>query len=136
MSNRALTEDEKNTLAFIQEITSRAMREAGAGDPSLMNNLAKKSDALSYYLINVVTRPMMTPEQFAIQRPADMKDAARLQRELAALEAASENGDRLTKIEEAQIEQGKKIDRLLAFFDEMAKASPSKGKGKQTGEGE
>lgn len=108
-----LSESDKTTLTFLKEMTDKALEEARSGNPSLANALSKKNSAFSYYFINVATRGVVTPEQFATQYPQLLKEAELLRQEYNRSLKADANDERLDKLE-SKLEEG-----LAAFKTEL-----------------
>lgn len=117
------------TLEFLREVADEAMSKAREGDTSLLNHLAKRSPAFSYYINNVATTKTMTPEQFAQQMPNLLKEAELFRKEYERALKADENEARLNKIE-AGLEELKGL--LTEAIAEIRKPTetPAKSKGK------
>lgn len=113
MFNIPLTEDEQQTLAWMDEVCKQAFTEARAGNLSLINSLGKHS-ALSYYINNVVSRNVMTRDQFAVQyRGSLLKEAAMVYQEYRDREQMRESAQKTSQLEES-------LGELRALVEQQA----------------
>ncbi len=91
--------DREKTLDWLAAVSTQAITEAENGNPGLLNTITAKSKAVAYYVNNVGTRQVVSPEQYARQFPAYMDEADRLRREYEAIETTEGNDQRITALE-------------------------------------
>lgn len=103
--------DNKTILEWVNGVCAQAVREAEEhGNPAFLNRMAKSGGAFPYYFTNVFTLKSISPEQFAGQFSAQMKELATIKEEYDARETVVSSNARIETLES-------KFDKLAAQLE-------------------
>lgn len=122
--------DTQIILEWVNAACEKGMAEVlESQNAAFLNKMAKSSGAFAYYFTNVHTRKVMSPEQFAAQFPAQMKELAAIKEEYDNRAKVTESSDRISTLEA-------KFDKLADMIAKLTEAQkptePVKAKGKKT----
>lgn len=131
MFNSPLTEAEQATLDWMDDVCKQAVTESRSGNLALINSLGKHN-ALSCYINNVVSRNVLSRDQFAYQyRGSLLKEAMLVRDEYLGREQMQESVARVSKVEEGLAELKKLVEGLVPQIAALAEAKkPAKKSGK------
>ena len=125
---RELTEAEQATLRWMDEVCGAALAEARQQNLGLLTHLAKHP-ALQFYINNVVTRNVLTREQFVRQYPAYISEAQLVHEDYLAKEKLKESEAKQGQLESDLADLRKLVEaqaQALAALQEAKK--PARGK--------
>ena len=102
----------QKTMTWLAETCDAALLEAQNGDTSLLNRLGKNG-SFAYYLNNVHTRKVMSPEQFVSQFPHLVKELNETREQYELVTSQPERDARLQVVEEGLTKLTSMVQQLL-----------------------
>ena len=118
-----MNEKLQKTMTWLAETCNTALTEAQGGNTTLLNRLGKNG-AFAYYLNNVHTRKVMSPDQFSTQFPHLVKELTEIREQYELVNEQPKRDARLQVVEEGLAE----LKTMLAALTESAKPAKKPAK--------
>lgn len=134
-----MNEQNQKTMTWLAETCEQALTEAQNGNTTLLNRLGKDA-SFAYYLNNVHSRKVISPEQFASQFPNQVKDLTNIREQYEMVIEQPKRDARLQAVEEGLNELKAMMAQFIesqkpAVVEEAAKPAKKGKKGEEPVEG-